>query len=158
MVLPLQLTAPSTAGSIRTASTALAVSTGSLNTISRLVVMSAWRSSSATRWVRVTSTTVGARASTVLATNRTPARIRPPVPITARLRNSAVRIGTAANGRSAMPEARGKNLELVAVLRDRAPGQGDPILGEGIGYLLVGEGVLQVLRLDHSLDLVLHAQ
>ncbi len=68
IVLPLQLTAPATAGSIRTASSADSVATGSLNATSMPVVMSATRSSPATGAVNRTSSTVGGRASNVVAT------------------------------------------------------------------------------------------
>ena len=68
IVLPLQLTAPETSGSRRTASGAPSVATGSLKVTSRLVVMSATRSSSPDGAVRRTSSTVGGRASKVLAT------------------------------------------------------------------------------------------
>ena len=67
MTVPLQLTLPSTAGSIESASTALVGSTGSANVTSRLVVVSPMVGSSGTVWVSATSTTVGGRPSTVLA-------------------------------------------------------------------------------------------
>ena len=67
MTVPLQLTVPSTAGSIESASTALACSTGSVKVTSRLVVVSPRVGSSGSVWVSATSTTVGGRPSTVLA-------------------------------------------------------------------------------------------
>ena len=68
IVLPLQLTAPATAGSIRNASSADSGATGSLNATSTPVVMSATRSSPATGAVSRTSSTVGGRPSNVVAT------------------------------------------------------------------------------------------
>ncbi len=99
MVLPLQLTAPWTSGSTWSAPEAVSASTGSLKTISRLVVMSATPGSPSTGWVRLTSSTWGARASIVLATYRTPARTNPPTPMTRRLRRITDRIGAATDGR-----------------------------------------------------------
>src|SRR5688500_8140014 len=154
MVLPLQLTAPSTARSSSSAADALSMSTVSLNTTSRLVVMRARCASSASGCVRRTSRTAGGRASTVLATYSSPERTSPPAPMTTRLRRRMDRIC----GRSAMPEARRKDLELVAVLGDRAARERDAVLGQGIGDLLVRERMPGILGLDHALDLVLDPQ
>ena len=68
IVLPLQLTLPSTAGSSSTASGADAISIGSVNSTARPVVMSATVGESGSGWVSVISETVGARLSNVLAT------------------------------------------------------------------------------------------
>src|SRR5918992_3521596 len=78
----------------------------------------------------------------------------PPTATTARLRRTTARTALRPR-RSAMPEAGGQDLELVAVLRDRAPRKGDPLFGKRVGDLLVGVRVRGVLRLDHPLDLVL---
>src|SRR3990170_1954951 len=158
MVLPLQLTVPSTPGSTTSDAAARVCSTGSLNTISIPVVITPRRASSETGWVRLISSTSGGRASMVLATKRTPARTSPPTPMTRRLRRTIDRIGRVTGARSAMSEARRKDLELVSVLRDRAPGERDAFLGESVGDLLIGQWMTGILRLDHPLDLVLHAE
>ena len=67
MTVPLQLTLPSTDGSIESAATALDCSTGSVNVTSKLVVVSPTVGSSGSVWVSATSTTAGGRPSTVLA-------------------------------------------------------------------------------------------
>ena len=79
-------------------------------------------------WVRRDLHHLGGRASTVLATYSTPASTRAPMPMTARDAEDDGAHGAATRCRSAMPQARGKDLELVAVLRDGPPGQRDSLL------------------------------
>src|SRR5688572_6947120 len=81
-----------------------------------------------------------------------------PMPTTASDRRTTARMALRPRCRSAMPQARWKDLELVAVLRDRAPGQRDSLRRQRVGDLLVRVRVLCVLGLDHPLDLVLDAE